>query len=114
MTKKSITIIIVIAIVYIFVCGMGYWYFSRRMDDIDRRGFSEEALEYLSSNEQFLQEYGEIIYFESDDERPIPSEDNEDEYYMDFKCHTENAEMLIRVYHVWNDGWSFYYVIQGE
>lgn len=109
---KKRVIVLIIAIFYT-VCISGYVLLSKRMDDINRRGYIQEAQEYLATNEKFTQEYGNIISFEAiEDEGPTRSDsDEKKEYYMDFKCVTENAELEIRVYHVWNDGWSFYHVV---
>jgi hypothetical protein len=83
------------------------------MDNVNRKGYIQDAQEYLATNEEFTQEYGKIVSFEAiEDEGPTRSENQEKkEYYMDFRCVTEKAELSIRVYNVWNNGWSFYYVI---
>ena len=113
MKRKRIIIVIISIILFYTICISGYIYMSKRMDNVERRGFILDAQEYLTTNEEFTQKYGKIVSFEAiDDEGPTPSEkQDETEYYMDFRCVTEKEELLIRIYHVWNDGWSFYYVI---
>ena len=98
---------------FFVICISGYVFLSRRIDDVERKGYIQDAREYLDTDEKFSQEYGKIISFEAiEDEGPIRGEkQDKKEYYMDFDCVTEKADLLIRVYHVWNDGWSFYYVV---
>lgn len=112
MKKKNIFILISVIAIALFVLAwtIGYSLLSDRVDDATRNGFVNEAQAFLANDDTFLTNYGEIISMTSEDDMPHKNQEAEQtEYYMDFKCTTNRGEFLIRVYHVWNDGWSFRY-----
>ena len=110
MKKKTIIILVISIIAFVCVWAIAYHYASSRISDIERRGYIEDARAFLSNDSEFLQKYGNIISFESNDDGPIAS-GRENEYYMDFHCITDKENFYIRVYSVYNDGWSFYYIV---
>ena len=113
MKKKTKLIILIIVGVVAFyaVCTTGYLLLSARIDNIDKRSFTSRAEEYLSSNEDFVEQYGNLKSLESDDKRPIDT-DNENELYMDFYCVTDKTEFSIRVYRLWTeDGFVYSYIV---
>ncbi len=114
MKKKHVWIPIVIAAVLFYgICLTGYTLLSKRLERIQIQGFIEDSYKFLSEDQQFLSKYGEIKSFDTDDKKPIDikNDKGKTEYYMDFKCHTETMELLIRVYQAYDNGWTFYYTI---
>ncbi len=113
MKKKTIVIIISVVIAFIILCGVGYTFFSEYINNVEKRGFVEEAQQFLEQDEEFLSEYGKILLFETNDEYPPNKIENDTktEYYMTFECETEKAILQIQVFHVYDNGWSHRYEI---
>ena len=109
MKKRTILIIIIAGIVlYAAVWGVAYSYATQKMNNIEREGFIEEAVEYLNSNEEFLSQFGVLIQAKSDDKMPIKNKESANtQYYMDLICTTEKGQFNIRAYNTYTDGWSW-------
>ena len=110
MKKRQIVLIVMGAVVLFYLLWfitfsliIGITYNGRK------RAFSEGARAYLSTNEEFISQYGHLISANTDDRKPKENKNSElDEYYMDFVCVTDRGQYFIRVVHVWNDGWWTY------
>ena len=83
---------------------------------MEKRGYIESCQEYLNSETDFLQTYGKIISFQTNDTYPPTKVElqNGKEYYMDFQCETEKAVFEIRVFHIFTDEWSYRYDVNKE
>ena len=110
--KKAHILILVVAVsvilLVISIWAIAYSYFSSRIDNSTRQSFVDETISFLSTDEEFINQYGLLISIESKDKSPIKNESSEQtEYYMDFSCVTENGACDIRVYHTFGDKWTY-------
>ena len=110
--KKTHILILVIAVsiilLVISIWAIAYPYFSNRIDNSTRQSFIDETISFLSTDEEFINKYGLLISIESKDKLPIKNELSEQtEYYMNFSCVTENGTFDIRVYHTFQDKWTY-------
>ena len=111
MKKNRVYLISIAAaacLIFVSVWAIGYSYLSGRLNNDIRELFIEESTSYLSSDEDFKNQYGLLISLESQDKMPIENKGSAlTEDYMDFRCVTDRGEFQIRVYHTWSDGWSY-------
>ena len=103
-----LVIVVLIILLVVSIWAIAYSYFSNRIDNSTRQSFIDETTLFLSADEEFINKYGALISLESKDELPIKNESSEQtEYYMDFTCVTENGTFDIRVYHTFQDTWTY-------
>lgn len=106
--KKALTGAIIIMVIWFAMWGFGYWYLSNQVNTASTRGFIEGATDFLSADDGFIDQYGQLTAIEAQDEAPISNESAvSTEYYMDFCCTTNTGEYTIRVYQTWNEEWTF-------
>ena len=111
--KKYIAIFVDVIVAFVAFWGIGYFGLSNYLKNAERLGFINDATEFLSTNEEFLRDYGAVLSIEPDGDSSIKNDDPTiKEYYMDFVCQTEKGTYAVRIYDVWDDGWSFRYVVQ--
>ncbi len=93
-----------------------YFLLSNYLNNKETKWFVQDSRDFLSQNEEFLNEYGNVINMTTKDKFPPDSIENNgiEEYYMDFDCETEKATFKIRVYHFYIDEWNFRYVVYGD
>lgn len=105
-----LAVVIAVILIIVSIWVVGYRYLSNRIDNSTRQSFIDESELFLLSDDDFKNEYGTLISMESEDQMPVKNDAVDlTEYYMDFICTTSKGEFNIRVYHTWNDGWSFKY-----
>ena len=112
MKRKTILIIVISAVLFLALWGVGYTYLNHRIKNIERQGFIDDARSFLDSDEEFITTYGRISSFETDTDYPIEYNENSDceKWYMDFDCSTDKGQFQMRVYHVYDQGnWRFEY-----
>ena len=103
-----LVIVISIILLVISIWAIAYPYFSSRIDNSTRQSFIDETISFLSTDEEFINKYGLLISIESKDKLPIKNELSEQtEYYMYFSCVAENGAFDIRVYHTFQDKWTY-------
>ena len=107
--KKKIIIIVSIAIAFYVIVGSAYLYLLHLEDEGLKALFTEDAMAYLNSNDDFTSEYGEVISLTCDDKIPIETDDG---HYMTFHCVTTEQELIVSVYSVYDNGMSYYYEIK--
>ena len=101
--KKIIILIVSLVLCFQVVCGVGYYFLSQYVNNIDKEGFVESCRTYLEKNTEFISEYGSIIKFDTKEKFPPThiEEENRSEYYFTYDCETEKAIFKIRVYRVY-------------
>ncbi|MBQ7318636.1 MAG: hypothetical protein IJW97_00450 [Clostridia bacterium] len=108
--KKKIIIIVSIVIAFYAIFGGAYLYLLHLEDEGLKALFTEDAMTYLNSNDDFTSEYGEVISLTSEDKIPIEADDGV--HYMTFHCVTTQQELIVRVYSVYDEGRIYYYEIK--
>ena len=109
MSKKKIIILIVTcAVVFFAVVGSLYAYVLHLEDERIKSLFTEDALNYLNSDESFTSAYGVVTALTGEEKIPVETDEG---VYMTFHCVTAEQELTVRVYGVYDDGWSYYYEI---
>ena len=111
--KTAITGAIIVMIVWFAIWGIAIRYLHKQTTMASNRGFIQDAVNYISADEEFAQEYGKIAEVTPEGKAPIQNESAPTkEYYMDFTCTTDTGEHRVRVYQYWNaekEGWYLRY-----
>lgn len=104
-SKKTALIgAIIIMVIWFALWGFGYWYLGQQVNTASTRGFIQDATTYLSKDDSFADEYGQLTDMKTLSEAPIQNEDAATrEYYMDFTCITSKGEFTIRVFQYWDE-----------
>lgn len=105
MSKKTALIgAIIIMAIWFAIWGFGYWYLNQQVNTASTRGFIRDAENYLSAEESFADQYGQLSEMHPTSEAPVHNEGAATrEYYMDFTCKTSTGEFNIRVFQYWNE-----------
>jgi len=112
-TKKALTGAIIVMVVWFAIWGIALNYLRKQTNMASNRGFIQDAVNYISTSEEFTQEYGKLTEVTPEGEAPIQNESAATkEYYMDFTCITESGTQRVRVFQYWNtekEGWYLRY-----
>ena len=105
MSKKTALIgAIIIMVIWFAIWGFGYWYLGQQVNNASTRGFVQDASVFLSKDDSFADEYGQLTDMKTLSEAPINNEGAATrEYYMDFACTTNKGEFTIRVFQYWDE-----------
>ena len=102
--KTALTGAFIIMVIWFAIWGFGYWYLGQQVNTASTRGFIQDATDYLSKDNGFADEYGQLTKMDPVSEAPVNNEDAATrEYYMDFTCVTDKGEFTIRVYQYWDE-----------
>lgn len=102
--KTALTGAIIIMVVWFAIWGFGYWYLGQQVNTASTNGFIQDAIGYLSKDDGFADEYGQLTDMKAISEAPVNNEGAATrEYYMDFTCTTGKGEFTIRVYQYWDE-----------
>ena len=90
MSKKKIIILIVTcAVVFFAVVGSLYAYVLHLEDERIKSLFTEDALNYLNSDESFTSTCGEVTALTGEEKIPVETDEG---VYMTFHCVTAEKE----------------------
>ena len=105
MSKKTALIgAIIIMVVWFAIWGFGYWYLHQQVNTASTRGFIQDATAFLSADDSFADDYGQLSKMDAESKAPVNNEGAATrEYYMDFACTTNQGEYRIRVYQYWDE-----------
>lgn len=109
--KKSTIIIIITALILVTFAAwaVGYSFLSNHATKTQVRGFMNDCEEFLSSDEAFISQYGELVALDALENSTVVETRTDEtiEYYMDFNCTTSNGVFNIRVHLTYNELWAY-------
>lgn len=101
--KTAITGAIIVMIVWFAIWGIALNYLHKQSSMASNRGFIQDAVNYISADEEFAQAYGKLSEVTPEAEAPTQNEAAPTkEYYMDFTCITESGTHRVRIFQYWN------------
>ena len=105
MSKKTALIgAIIIMVIWFAIWGFGYWYLNQQVNTASTRGFITTATSYLSNDNSFADQYGQLTDMKTVSQAPVNNEGAPTrEYYMDFTCTTGTGEFNIRIFQYWDE-----------
>ena len=107
--RKKIIIIVTCVVAFYLIAGSVYAYVLHLEDDRIKSLFTEDAMDYLNDNDDFISGHGEVISLMGREKIPVETDQGT---YMTFHCITREKELTVRVYGVYAGGWSYYYEIK--